>query len=205
MNRAYFFLLIFHLMVYLSSAGCAGSKEKVMIRDGAGNLVEQYETTGDSIRDGVSEKFDAEGNLASRQEYRNGILHGERLIFDGGGQIQVREQYQNGEFEGPYQYYYPSGQVEMEGTYRSNVMVGDWKRYYENGQLREIVHFEDNQENGPFVEYYENGKMKAEGQYYHGDNEHGLLKLYDESGDLYRKMECDSGKCHTIWKRDDQD
>jgi len=80
-------------------------------------------------------------------------------------------------------------------------MEGKWKTYYPSGKLKEVVTFVDNEENGPFVEYYENGKIKAEGTYIDGDNEHGLLLLYNPFGVLYKKMQCDHGKCRTIWLR----
>lgn len=190
---------------FILASGCRPTAEKVELRGERGHITERYETQGDSVRHGVSEQYDEAGRLTARQEYREGLLDGERVIFDNEGNVVVRERYRKGNFEGPYRFYYPSGQVELEGNYRNNVMTGEWKRYYPNGQLMEIVQFEQNEENGPFVEYYENGKLKAEGQYYHGDNEHGLLKLYDESGDLIRTMECDSGRCQTTWKRDDQE
>ena len=81
-------------------------------------------------------------------------------------------------------------------------MTGKWKKYYESGALFEEVTFSDNKENGPFIEYYENGNLKAEGEYLEGDNEHGLLSLYNEKGELERKMECQKGICKTIWKAD---
>ena len=34
-----------------------------------------------------------------------------------------------------------------------------------------------------------------------GPNEDGILKLYDESGTLYKTMLCDSGKCVTTWQK----
>ena len=197
--------LLFSFLLGLCSIvlliSCANSSNSIVLKDENGIVIEKYETTGDSIRSGLSQKFDASGNLKSSEFYKNGMLHGERTIFYPSGEKQIVEHYQNGNFDGPYLYYFKAGQIELEGQYADNEMIGNWKRYYENGQLQEIVRFEHNEEQGPFIEYYENGNLKAEGQYYHGDNEHGLLKLYDESGELYRKMECDSGKCHTIWKR----
>ena len=50
------------------------------------------------------------------------------------------------------------------------------------------------------MEYFRNGNLKAEGSYLDGDNEHGLLKLYDETGRLIRKMECEQGVCRTFWR-----
>jgi antitoxin component YwqK of YwqJK toxin-antitoxin module len=196
-------VLIFSTILLCVS--CGQHENTVIIKDENGKIIEKYETSGDSIRSGLSEKFDSNGNLRSTETYLNGLLTGERTIYYPTGEKQIIEHYQLGDFDGLYQFFFQSGQLEFEGNYLKNEMIGDWKRYYTNGQLQEIVRFEGNEENGPFIEYYENGQLKAEGQYYHGDNEHGLLKLYDESGELYRKMECDSGKCHTIWKRGDQD
>lgn len=59
----------------------------------------------------------------------------------------------------------------------------------------EVVSFSDNEENGLFVEYYENGNLKVEGYYRNGDYEYGLLKLYDEIGELIKIMNCENGIC----------
>ncbi len=60
----------------------------------------------------------------------------------------------------------------------------------------------NSEEMGPFTEYYANGKIQAEGTYLHGPNEDGQLKLFDESGELYKIMLCDSGKCITTWQKE---
>jgi len=77
-----------------------------------------------------------------------------------------------------------------------------WKRYYDSGELMEIVNFVENEENGPFVEYYKNGNKKATGNYLDGDNEHGELELFDEQGELIKKMNCNKGICRTSWTKE---
>ena len=67
----------------------------------------------------------------------------------------------------------------------------------------EEVSFQDNQENGPFTEYHENGQLKAEGYYQEGDNEHGLLKIYDKQGELVKTMNCQHGVCRTVWEKNE--
>ena len=84
-------------------------------------------------------------------------------------------------------------------------MTGKWKGYYDNGALKEEVIFVNNQENGPFIEYYPNGKLKAEGTYLEGDYEQGELKLYNESGELIRRMNCEKGVCKTVWKAEGEE
>ena len=181
-----------------------GCSQHETVEEEAFGLLERYQVhrkTG--LKDGDFRKFQLDGTLIEHARYRDGKLHGERIIYYPSGSQEIVEQYVDGVLDGTFRSYYDGDLLEMEGPYVAGVMVGEWRRYYKNGQLMEVVTFADNEENGPFVEYHENGNLKAEGQYYNGDNEHGLLKLYDEQGVLARRMECDSGICHTIWLRPD--
>lgn len=193
---------VFAMLLAATMIGACSDRNKV--EEEAFGMIERYEVdkkTGQ--KEGEFTKYDKEGTLVERANYRTGNLHGDRFIYYPSGNVEIQETYVDGVLDGTFRSYYDSDILEMEGPYIYGVMTGEWRRYYENGQLMEIVRFEDNEENGPFIEYHENGNLKAEGQYYMGDNEHGLLKLYDENGELARRMECDSGICHTIWLRPD--
>ncbi|MGA0231494.1 MAG: toxin-antitoxin system YwqK family antitoxin, partial [Saprospiraceae bacterium] len=116
------------------------------------------------------------------------------------GQTQIIENYVAGHMHGNYEVYYESGLLLLKQNFRMDTLEGISRKYYENGQLEEEVMFADNLENGPFKEYYENGLLHWEGQYLNGDNEFGLLKEYDDMGELIKKMMCDSlAICRTIW------
>jgi antitoxin component YwqK of YwqJK toxin-antitoxin module len=80
-------------------------------------------------------------------------------------------------------------------------MSGEWLSYHENGSLKERVLFENGIENGAFTEFHPNGKLATEGTY-HESREHGILKMYDSTGTLFRQMECINGACKTIWLAD---
>lgn len=121
-------------------------------------------------------------------------------MYNEKGDTQIVENYKEGAFEGVYKAFHENGKVKLAGQYVNNEMTGTWKGFYENGALKEEVQFKDNAENGPFVEYYENSKLKAEGAYLDGDYEHGELKLYNENGELTRRMQCDKGICKTVWQ-----
>lgn len=192
----------FLMLVLLSLASC-GKTEWTEVRDDQGNLVEKFQRNKkDFAKEGQYLAFFPEGEKEEEATYVRDTLDGVRTIFYRNGKPQIVEQYKMGLFEGPYKAYYENGQLEIEGNYLFNSMTGIWKRYYENGQLMEEVIFVDNQENGPFVEYHENGKLKARGTYREGDFEHGSLELYDENGELEKKMDCDKGICRTVWSRD---
>ena len=203
MNNPYFTVCL--MLVLWMLAGCdEESLVAVEKWQDSNRVLQRYLVDRDSLRQGEYERF-VEGVLRERCHYENDTLHGMRTLYDAGGRKEIEETYQNGSFAGPFRTYYPSGQVELLGQYVDNAMHGEWIKYYPTGQMMERVFMARNNENGPFVEYHENGQLKAEGTYANGDREHGLLKLYDDSGELMTKMMCDSGICHTIWSRENGD
>lgn len=174
-------------------------------RTDAYNNIERYSRrTADYAKEGEMMRISPEGNVIELAEYQNDTLNGKRIMFAENGDTLVIEHYQEGLFQGEYRAYYEGGKLELVGAYTANSMEGEWKRFYQDGQLMEVVSFSDNEENGPFIEYHENGQLKAEGYYRNGDHEHGLLKLYDEAGELEKTMNCENGICRTVWSKKDR-
>lgn len=191
------FLGLFGIIAF-SLLSCKKDIEIVREMDEEGNLKVEYQRRiKDFAKQGWFKFYYPDGKIFEEAEYVENELHGTRKLFHENGNIQAEETYVQGNFEGPYKAYFPNGNPLREGQYRANSMDGDWKYYYETGQLKEIVRFNDNLENGPFEEYYPSGIVKARGTYLEGDNEHGELKLYDESGTLERVMDCEMGVCKT--------
>ncbi len=188
-------LLLLYIVILVS---CQRRVEIREILDDAGNVLERFEVERETnLKNGLYERF-SDGVTVEQIQYRNDTIHGFRKLFYPSGTLEVLETYAHGTFHGLYQTFHENEQVEQDGQYHHGRMEGPWKKYYPSGQLMEIVEMHDNEENGPFVEYHENGHLKAEGNYLHGDNEHGILKLYDENGQLERTMQCNEGVCYTI-------
>lgn len=200
-------LLFSPLLLLMVFAACSDREkipvEKVEATDNYGNQEIYFRRESNYAKEGFFTRLTPLGEKMEEAFFQNDTLHGRRVLFYENEDTQSVETYDMGLFAGPYRLYYPSGQLQQEGQYQNNEMTGPWKLYYENGQLKEVVHFSENQENGPFVEYYENGAIKAEGQYRNGAFEHGELKLYDESGELTRIMDCEQGVCRTRWQAED--
>ncbi|MGK0313974.1 MAG: antitoxin component YwqK of YwqJK toxin-antitoxin module [Saprospiraceae bacterium] len=168
-----------------------------------GEKYEEYQYTGDSLKHGWYKTYSPEGVLTEKSNYINGKLDGERKIFTSDGQLEVIEQYDMDALNGGFKTYHSNGNVKLEGLYTGNVLAGIVKGYYPTGELMEEVMFEENMEQGPFKEYHTNGKLKWEGTYRKGDKEFGLLKEFNEQGELIKKMLCDSNAiCTTTWKID---
>ena len=171
----------------------------IITKDEAGQMTEKYTVNENGERDGVYEGY-VDGVLTESAHYKDGKLHGKRTLFYPDGQVEILENYKEDLIVGTYTTYYPDGTTSQQATYISGMMQGMLKTYYKSGQLKEEVIMVDNQENGPFKEFHENGNLKWEGQFLNGDNEYGILKNYNEQGELIKKMECnEQGVCATIW------
>ncbi|HAD13229.1 MAG TPA: hypothetical protein DCF33_12430 [Saprospirales bacterium] len=156
-------------------------------------------------REGLYQRYSAEGILLEEARFLADSLHGERKYFSATGQLESIEHYQHNKIHGKFQSFYPDGKIKIEQDFVEGALTGFSIRYYPNGQMEEKVQLKNNVEDGPFTEYHENGQLKTEGTYApneEGDGlENGELKEYDESGQLIRLAECQNGMCLTKWKK----
>lgn len=194
------------LSIILFLAGCQNEFETVTEKNEFGQNLSYQIHKESGMKEGPYTVRDSAGLLLEEANFQHDTLHGERKLYTEKGILETVENYSNGTFEGLYQIFYSNGQVKFVAEYQDGVLAGASKSYYEDGQLKETVEFKDNVENGPFVEYHPNGNLKAKGSYFSGNHsEHGPLELYDENGDILKKMNCEKGVCRTTWTREDGD
>ena len=196
------------LILLILSFSCNNDIEVIEQKDENGVLIEKYKRNKkDLTKQGEYKKFYPKGQVEELANYKDNKLDGQRILFYENGDTSIVETYKEGEFAGIYKSFHKNNILSQVGSYVDNAMDGEWKFYYKNKQLRESVIFVGNEENGPFVEYYETGVLKAKGTYktteanIDGNKEHGLLELFDEKGELIKKMNCNLGMCFTTWKK----
>lgn len=194
---------LFSFCLIIILAAC-NSRRQVENFYESGKIMERFQITKDSLKDGLYQSWFEDGKLYEESTFLQGKLVGNRKIYFPNGQLEIWEKYNDkGELNGQYMSWYDNGNLKAEQLYVNNVLQGVLKTYYPDGKLKEQVTMKDNEENGPFTEYYPNGKMSWKGTYLQGDNEFGLLEHYDSLGVLIRKMNCDSNAiCRTIWKKE---
>jgi len=195
-------LLLFLLPIVLIS--CGSNLESISETNDLGYKTIYTIDSETKLKEGIQKVYDSNGNLYEELNHLAGKINGTRTLYFPNGNKEVVENLLDGVYHGIFQSFYEEGPLKTEGKYENNVAIGEWKSYYKSGQLKDIANFENNEENGPFVEYHANGKLKAEGNYKNGDNEDGLLLLYDEEGQLEKKMDCNLGRCSTVWKKTEQ-
>jgi antitoxin component YwqK of YwqJK toxin-antitoxin module len=196
-------LLLFLAILFL--AACS-KIETVENKDESGQVTELYTINKQTKKkEGAYTAFYPNGSKREESFYINDSLHGERKLYYENGQVESLTTLANGMFEGKYQKFNEQGNLTNEGQYVNNEMAGIWKKWYDTGELQEEVSFSANLENGPFKEYHKNGKVMTEGTYLEGDNEQGELKVFDENGELTKRMFCMFGVCADAWTKEGGD
>lgn len=196
------FLIICYTLVF---AACAADHETVDAKDEQGRTIRYVRRIKDFAKDGLYQRFSANGTLAEATEYVNDTMHGMRKYFYPNDTLESIEHFQNGTYHGKYEKYGENGKLQIEQAYVLGSLQGLSISYYPNGNVKEKVMLKDNEENGPFFEYYETGILKTEGFYIPGEDtqlEEGPLKEYDETGQLVRIADCKAGRCTTQWKKE---
>jgi antitoxin component YwqK of YwqJK toxin-antitoxin module len=205
-NGSIFFALMAGSVALLCPFSCTDNPvEKVEHRNEHGQMERFERRKKDFAKEGLYQRFAETGELLEEARYSNDTLDGERKYFYPNGKTESIEHYSKGVYQGKYEKYYDTGALQLEQEYVNGALEGLSIAYYPNGKMKEKVTLRNNEENGPFSEYYENGMLKAEGQYIPGEDlplEQGELKEYDETGQLVRIAECQSGVCHTKWKKE---
>ena len=187
-------------MLFLAACSNFETVEK---KDESGKLSEKFTVNKTTKKkEGEYFAFFPDGQKREESFYLNDSLNGERKLYYENGQLANITTHANGMFEGKYQKYSEAGKLLNEGLYVNNEMSGVWKKWYDTGELEEEVTFVANLENGPFKEYFKNGKLKTEGVYVEGDNEQGELKIFDENGELVKRMYCEFGICAETWSKE---
>lgn len=200
----YIFYIFLTLVSLLPS--CTTDISVKVVKDDNGKVIESYSIDENNKKHGIFKAFDENHRITEEAEYNHDTLNGYRRIFRQNGTIEIEEHYRDGVVHGAYTVFYPNGGIEISADYQDGKMHGLLYRYYESGEIMESVTMVDNEEHGTFKEYYENGNLQWKGNYVNGENEVGLLQQFNESGDLIRKMQCDSlSICQTIWTKEDGD
>lgn len=190
------------------------SRETKTETDESGFKIEYQVDKKTKVKDGVQKKYNADGKLWEEANYKLGKLEGERRLYFPNGGIMRIETYKDDKFDGPFYEYYENGKKSQEGKFVADGREGEWKYYYASGQVKLVMNYLNGLEDGPFEEYHENGQYKAKGTFKVGVNrfgldntetdnfEHGELLLYDERGELEKKLQCEYGICETLWQKD---
>lgn len=103
------------------------------------------------------------GHLLYFEEYKEGVLDGDKVWFGNDGTVGMREKYVDGKKNGDQITYHVNGNIRSVIPYVNNRIEGIIEWYDAEGLL--IDQSEMKNGTGRFVKYWENGNIQEEGNY----------------------------------------
>jgi len=98
------------------------------------------------------------------EEIKNGIFE----TFHENGQLASRENYKDGELDGPWEWFYENGQLMTRATFINGKKEGLLESFHSNGQLQMTENYKDNELDGLVEEFEENGELSIRENYKDG-------------------------------------
>lgn len=108
------------------------------------------------------------GTIKGTGTFKDGLVHGSRMMYNENGKIYLKRNYANGINDGASIEYYNNGNVKQEAYFKNGKEDGKLKIFYENGQLKALFTLLDGVQEGDYYEYDSNGKLIAQYFYVNG-------------------------------------
>lgn len=123
-------------------------------------------------KDSIWVHYDDRGVISYQEEYKNGKLHGQRVIFyePAAGQYKVMQYsyWKDGILNGEYKKFHPNSKVSEEGNYLDGNKNGEIKHYHPNGNISLIERYKYAVKHGYQVVFDEKGKQVGFKLYWEG-------------------------------------
>jgi len=171
----------------------------------------------DGKKDGVEWVYGGAGErvgLKRKVPWKNGKRHGKEKVFSRGPDgryVQKVIPWKNGNIHGTKKVHHPSGKLMARVPYRNGKQYGKSKSFNDSGKLTQVVPYKNGKRHGRMVYYWsgtdqkkkvvpcKNGKVHGTARLFYKDGTkkavmpfrkdvlHGVVKRYNENGELDRK------------------
>lgn len=138
-------------------------------------------------------QYGGENRLAAEGKYINAKRDSVWTFYDIDGNVISRETYKNDKREGPAFTYFDTGRKAEAVHYVNDKKEGEWKQFYETGKPKTTGQYKDGSLQGEVVYYEANGKIGAKGKYVKGLM-HGNWYFFDDKMEVEKKQVWRYGK-----------
>lgn len=130
------------------------------------------------------------GKIKGKGEFKDGLVHGLRIVYYENGNKSLERKYSNGINDGPSIEYYPSEQIKQEANFKNGKEDGTLKAFYENGQVKAVLTFSNGVQQGDYFEYTSEGKLKAQYYFVNGKANYSpeFIELTEKALELSRQF-----------------
>jgi antitoxin component YwqK of YwqJK toxin-antitoxin module len=109
------------------------------------------------------------GDITEYTIDENDNIEGEHIVKKQSGQIISKSEYKNGLLHGVYQSWYPNGQLECQCYCVRNRIEGKYESWFDNGILMEESYYKDGLKNGVLKRWDNNAKLIKTQVYENGE------------------------------------
>ncbi|HSX04312.1 MAG TPA: hypothetical protein VLG76_06245 [Rhabdochlamydiaceae bacterium] len=157
-----------------------------------GKLARAFFFNNGGALDGEQRTFYPSGELQSLVQYKNGTLHGKKLLWDENGESLEEAFYEDGKLNGRFFEKRPDKR-EIVFHYKNDMREGLHEMYYPPhqffGKVKALeVPFKDNQPEGEAIEFNEAG-VKISTTFFHNGKKEGTSKMFNSNGTLFMTLE----------------
>ena len=149
-----------------------------------------------TIPDGEVKEFNENRQIIAEAHYQANKLHGLLTRYDDNGQVRSRENFRQGQLHGPAEYFFRRENKHFcaQCNYQENLLQGDFTvKDLDSGLVREQAHFIQGTHHGERLYYYENGNLEVQENFTNGVL-HGERKIFYPNGALWMREEYRNGK-----------
>lgn len=151
-----------------------------------------YEEWKHGVQWGEEVVYNKQGIPATRLNYVNGKLEGEKRTYYGIGPLFSTEIFKDGKSAGKYETFYASGAKKVEANSANDELNGAYTSYHANGQVEVKCNYANGKLQGEYQEFGENGKLIFKAAYQNGEPL-GEMLSYHSNGQLKRKASYPKG------------
>jgi antitoxin component YwqK of YwqJK toxin-antitoxin module len=137
-------------------------KGGISLKDkGYGLRYEWYYKDG-SRADGISKGWHRNGQLKSKETYKDGKKEGKWISWYPNGQKEWERMMKSGERDGLVTEWYENGEKRSEGTYKDGKEYGLFFKWHENRKVKSQITYHEGYRIGEWSEWYSNGNKSFE-------------------------------------------
>jgi antitoxin component YwqK of YwqJK toxin-antitoxin module len=161
LNRLFFYFLLTVFIVSCSDKFDGKNGTKTVYFPNS-TIVKQVVHYKEGKREGELKEYYRNGNLKTRQFYKNDTLNDSSFSYFENGKMSTMQFLKNHKKEGTWKAFNEQGQLFVEVNYKNDELDGYSKKYtYRSLKLIEQLHYKNGHKDGKQEVYYPNGKLKS--------------------------------------------
>jgi antitoxin component YwqK of YwqJK toxin-antitoxin module len=112
--------------------------------------------------------YDPSGFKIQETDYKNGKLHGKKIVWHSNGLRNREIHYKHDEVHGKFIEWYPNGMKATEGNYKNGLHHGKYAGWFKSGIKQWEANYKNGQQHGKYTDWYEDGNIKWQVDYKNG-------------------------------------